>query len=94
MRYEWSPDKDITNLKKHGISINEACQIFENDVFTWIDKRKDYNETRIISIGSLDGEIIIVVVHTDRNGITRIISARPDKKKERRLYNKKKKKTS
>ena len=20
MRYEWSPDKDITNLKKHGIS--------------------------------------------------------------------------
>ena len=69
-----SPDKDITNLKKHGISFNEACQIFENDVFTWIDKRKDYNETRIISIGSLDGEIIIVVVHTDRNGITRIIS--------------------
>ena len=94
MRYEWSPDKDITNLKKHGISFNEACQIFENDVFTWIDKRKDYNETRIISIGSLDGEIIIVVVHTDRNGITRIISARPAKKKERRLYNEQIKKTS
>ena len=94
MRYEWSPDKDITNLKKHGISFNEACQIFENDVFTWIDKRKDYNETRIISIGSLDGENKIVVVHTDRNGITRIISARPAKKKERRLYNEHIKKTS
>ena len=94
MCYEWSPDKDKTNLKKHGISFNEACQIFENDVFTWIDKRKDYNETRNISIGSLDGEIIIVVVHTDRNGITRIISARPAKKKESKIYNEHIKKTS
>jgi uncharacterized DUF497 family protein len=46
MRYEWNPDKDKANLKKHGISFNEACQIFENDVFTGIDNRKDYNETR------------------------------------------------
>lgn len=94
MRYEWNPDKDKANLKKHGISFNEACQIFEADVFTWIDNREDYNETRKISIGSLDGEIIIVVVHTDRNGITRIISARPAKMKERRLYNEHIKKTS
>ena len=87
MHYGWSPDKDKTNIKKHGISFNEACQIFDNDVFTWIDKRKDYNETRKISIGSLGDEIIIVVVHTDRNGITRIISARTANKTERKLFN-------
>lgn len=65
MRYEWNPDNDKANLKKHSIGFN--------DVFIWIDNRKDYNEGRKISIGSLDGEIIIVVVHTDRNGLTRII---------------------
>lgn len=87
MRYEWNADKDKANLKKHGIGFNDARQIFENDVFTWIDNRKDYNETRKISIGSLGGGIFIVVVHTDKNGITRIISARLAKMKERRLYN-------
>ena len=93
MRYEWNSDKNKANLKKHGISFEEASQIFENDVFTWTDKRKDYKETRKVSIGSLGEEIIIVVVHTDRNGITRIISARPANKTERKLYNEHIKKT-
>ena len=93
MSYEWDIEKDKANLKKHGISFDEACYIFEKDVFTWIDKRKDYNETRKISIGSLGDEIIIVVVHTDRNGITRIISARTANKTERKIYNEHIKKT-
>ena len=93
MSYEWNLDKNKMNLEKHGISFEEACQIFEEDVLTWVDNRKNYNETREISIGTLDEEIVIVVVHTDRNGITRIISARPAKKKERRLYNEHIKKT-
>jgi len=93
MRYEWNPDKNKTNLEKHGVSFEEARQIFENDVFTWNDERKDYKETRKISIGSLGDEIIIVVVHTDRKGITRIISARPANKIERKLYNEHIKKT-
>ena len=93
MCYEWNLDKNKTNLEKHGMSLEEACQIFENDVFTWTDERKDYKETRKVSIGSLGDEIIIVVVHTDRNGITRIISARPANKTERKLYNEHIKKT-
>lgn len=87
MCYEWDPNKNKTNLEKHGISFEEACHIFENDVFTWTDNRKDYSEIRNISIGSLGDEIIIVVVHTDRKGIKRIISARPANKTERKIYN-------
>lgn len=86
VKYEWDPDKNKTNLEKHGISFEEACQIFKHDVLTSTDERKDYKETRKTSIGTLEGEIIIVVIHTNRNGTTRIISARPAKMKERKRY--------
>jgi len=65
----------------------------EGDVLTWADNRKDYRETREISIDTLEKRIVIVVVHTDRNGKTRIISARPAKKKERIIYDEYFKKT-
>lgn len=94
MSYEWNTDKNKKNFKKHGIRFEEACLIFKNDVFTWTDERKDYNEIRKVSIGSLGDEIIIVVVHTDRNNLTRIISARLANKTERRIYNEHIKKTS
>ena len=86
MGYEWNLDKNKINLEKHGISFEEACQIFKRDILTRVDDRKNYNETREISIGLLDEEIVIVVVHIDRKGITRIISARSANKTERRLY--------
>jgi len=59
MRYEWNLNKNKSNLEKHGISFEEASQIFKNNVLTWTDNRKDYNETREISIGLLDEEIVI-----------------------------------
>ena len=91
--YDWNLDKNKINLEKHGISFEEACQIFKRDILTRVDDRKNYNETREISIGLLDEEIVIVVVHIDRKGITRIISARSANKTERRLYNEHIKKT-
>lgn len=86
MGYEWDIKKNKTNFEKHGISFEEARQIFDRDVFTWIDRRKNYNEMREISIGLLSDEFVIVVAHTDRNGNTRIISARTANRKERELY--------
>lgn len=44
-------------------------------VFTIVDDRKDYGERRDISIGLIEYLIAIVVVHADRAGLTRIISA-------------------
>ena len=86
MRFEWNVEKNKTNLEKHGLSFAEASHIFDRVVLTWIDKRKDYKETREISIGMLDKKLVIVVAHTDRNGVTRIISARTANRKERGLY--------
>ena len=71
---------------KHGISFEEALFIFDGDVLTGVDTRRDYGETRKISIGAIQGLIVIVVVHTDRNGLIRIISARLANRKERQKY--------
>jgi len=84
--FEWDPKKDGANLKKHGISFSEATEIFKGVVFTTKDTRKDYGEVRYLSIGAIEGIVVVVVAHTDRRGKTRIISARKAKRKERRIY--------
>ncbi len=86
MNYEWDAAKNITNQIKHGISFEEARLIFEGDVLTGVDGRRDYGETRYISIGAIQGLIVIAVIHTDRDGTTRIISARLANRSERQKY--------
>lgn len=86
MGYEWDAAKNAANQIKHGISFEEARLIFEGFVLTGVDSRRDYGETRYTSIGAVEGVIVIVVVHTDRNDITRIISARLANRKERQKY--------
>ena len=87
MKFEWDKKKSETNLQKHGISFDEAKTIFNGHVLTIEDKRKEYGEARKITIGELENKIaVVVVIHTDRTGKTRIISARITNKKERTLY--------
>jgi uncharacterized protein len=86
MKYEWDAGKNVANQMKHGISFEEALLIFEGDVLTGVDTRRDYGETRMVSIGAIQDLIVIVVVHTDRNGLVRIISARLANRKERQKY--------
>ena len=86
MEFQWDSDKDVANRVKHGISFDEAKHIFDGIVYTVVDDRSDYGEVREISIGSLDMEIVVTVVHTDRNGKIRLISARRANRKERRMY--------
>lgn len=46
MKYEWDAAKNVVDQIKHGISFEEARQIFEGDVLTGVDNRRDYGETR------------------------------------------------
>jgi uncharacterized DUF497 family protein len=86
MGYVWDAGKNVANQIKHGISFEEACLIFKGDVLSGVDNRRDYGETRHISIGAVQGLIVITVVHTDRDGAIRIISARLANRKERQNY--------
>lgn len=85
MEFEWDPAKDEANQRKHGLSFGEAAFIFEGRVLTQPARRGRDGEARFFSIGLL-GERAIAVIHTERNGVIRIISARPAKKNERRLH--------
>ncbi len=76
MQFEWDENKNRQNKRKHGISFEEAQEIFWGIVFTAIDDRFDYGETREISIGAIQGVVIVTVVHTERNSKNRLISAR------------------
>ena len=84
--FEWDDTKDARNRAKHGISFEEAKAIFEGPVLTREDDRRDYGETRFISLGSLSGVVVIVVAHTNRRGRIRMISARKANRTERKIY--------
>lgn len=86
MRFDWDEEKNQANIKKHGVDFETARRIFEGITITAIDDRQDYGEVRAISIGVVDNVAFLAVVHTDRKGITRLISARPASRRERRRY--------
>lgn len=86
MDFEWDDAKNQVNIRKHGVSFETAKRIFEGPVYTCLDDRDDYGEERFISIGMVDGIAVLVVVHTDREGRVRLISARPASNKERQRY--------
>ena len=85
MAFEWDSVKNQANIKKHGVSFEAAKRIFEDTVVTRPDTRRDYRETRYISIGKV-ANAFLVVVHTYRGGNIRLISARSASRKERETY--------
>ncbi len=86
MKFEWDENKNQSNYDKHGIYFEEAVEIFKSDCITWIDDRNDYGETREITIGELDKNLVLVLVHTNRFGSIRVISARKANSRERSNY--------
>ena len=86
MDFEWDEDKNRINIAKHGIGFERAARIIDGPTDDRIDDQEDYGEARVISLGVIEDILFLVVVHTDRDGVTRIISARPAKRSERRIY--------
>jgi uncharacterized DUF497 family protein len=87
MTFEWNENKRKANLAKHGIDFLDIKPVFYDPCkVEEIDNRKDYGEIRANTIGKFQDEVIVIVAHTDSNGVIRIISARQADKKERNLY--------
>jgi uncharacterized DUF497 family protein len=85
--FEWDPKKARLNLKRHGVSFDEASTAFRDHLSQTIeDPLHSENEDRFVLIGrSIQGRLL-VIVHTDRGERIRIISARLATKKERLRY--------
>lgn len=86
MEFEWDETKEQANLEKHGISFDEARQMFAGPVLTRIDDRQDYGEIREISLGLLSPDAPVVVAHTARGTKTRLISARKANNREKKVF--------
>lgn len=86
MSFEWDADKAQANVRKHGVSFDEAIRVFDDPFSqTFLDKRFAYDEDRFLTLGTVDGRLY-VVVHTDRGSTVRIIMARSATAKERRAF--------
>lgn len=78
MRFEWDPRKAEANLRKHGVSFEEATTALRDDLsLTGHDPDHSLEEDRLVTFGvSAEGRLL-VVAHTER-----IITARPARESE------------
>jgi len=91
MKYEWDENKNKLNQQKHGISFEEAKEVFADPLqISKLDKRFSYFEERWITVGSTSQHKVLVVANLfftdDGEEIIRIISARKANKQERESY--------
>ena len=85
MKYDWDEAKNRKNLAKHGLSFEDAEQVFAGPCVTFEDDRFTYGEERLITLGLLAGRLV-VIAHAPRDGGTRIISMRKGNRREQKIY--------
>ena len=93
MRIEWDSKKDEINIKKHGISFEQAKEVFHVPLhISKLDKRFNYFEERWITIGStVKGEIVVAAnlfFSDEGEEVIKLISARRATSREKAQYEK------
>ena len=87
MKFEWDPSKAVANLRKHGVSFEEAMTAFKDELSaTARDLEHSAAEYRFITFGLSAHGRELTVSHTGRGNTIRIISARLITRAERKIY--------
>jgi uncharacterized DUF497 family protein len=89
LRFEWDKSKATVNLKKHGVSFDEAKSVFSDELAKLIaDPDHSEDEDRFILLGYSSSMRLLVVCHCYRidESIIRIISARKANRHEAASY--------
>lgn len=88
LRFSWDPRKAAANVRKHGVSFDEASTAFADPLsITVPDPDHSDDETRFLLVGQSLRHRILVVIHAERSeSDIRLISARPASRRERRIY--------
>jgi hypothetical protein len=87
MRFDWDPKKAQSNLRKHGVSFDEAATVFPDPhAASGPGPDRSVDEQRYITFGSSKLGRLLAVCHTYRPGTIRIINARRVTRGERRIY--------
>ena len=87
MKLEWDKKKNTENKEKRGLDFRDAELVFDGETVTFLDDRCDYGEERYITMGSLEGRLVIIV-HTIRGESIRVISMRKGNAREEKIYRK------
>jgi hypothetical protein len=87
LRFEWDRKKAESNVKKHGVSFEEAMTVFGDALsLTIADEVHSAREQRLVLVGFSNRGRLVVVVPVERGNGIRIISAREAPAKERKAY--------
>jgi len=87
LKFEWDAAKAATNLRKHGVSFDEALSVFADALaLTFTDTDHSESEERSRTYGNSNKRRLLVVVHTERRNNIRIISARRATRYEKSIY--------
>jgi uncharacterized DUF497 family protein len=87
MEFEWHSSKATRNLSKHGVSFEEATEVFADQLSsTAADPDHSIGEGRFVIFGTTAAGRHIAVAFTERGDRIRIISARPMTRRERKAY--------
>ena len=86
-RFEWDPAKAQANLEKHGVGFDEAATVFGDPLALLMpDLDHSEEEERFLLLGMSGRARLLVVAFAERPPRTRLISARPATREERKRY--------
>jgi hypothetical protein len=83
--FEWDTKKAQANLERHNVSFEEAAEVFFDPFYQFGDATRG-DEQREFVLGYSLSQRILLVVYVDRSERSRIISARPATRQERKQY--------
>jgi uncharacterized DUF497 family protein len=89
INFSWNQAKAKSNLKKHGVSFEEAQTVFYDDLAVQFYDEDSSEEERFLLLGMSNDSRILMVVHCERGDDgeeLRIISARKATKNEQQHY--------
>jgi uncharacterized DUF497 family protein len=87
VRFTWDEKNATRNLRKHGVSFDEAATCFEDPAGCYLRNEAPSYEDRLILIAFSAKRRLLFVVHAEvgRDSI-RIVSARKASPAQRRIY--------
>lgn len=94
IRFDWDEAKNLSNQRKHGVSFEDASEVFRDPLFVSLKDRIEDGEQRWRTFGEVEGCLLLMVAHTvietnehdESVEMMRIISARRATRKERQRY--------
>lgn len=89
VEFEWDSNKAQSNIEKHGVTFEEATEVFFDPFYQTGDANPinaSSSEQRAFLIGYSLEQRLLLIVYVERRLRTRIISARLATRTERKLY--------